>query len=176
VRIAAPAAFDPAELLEMRVWQEGAIAGSMVDFDPRRLPVVTVTLCSRSPLRLELVIRPEAVESVQSWFGEPEFYDPPEPRWPDLLRVSDTIDVLRFLMHPVAGHDEPLGRRLHPMGGFALGMALSACGGTPQRAKLRWRRQIDLGCRYYADQRNGKVRIRDDAGTLVASAEVVVKH
>jgi len=175
VHIAAPAAFDPEELLELRVLQDGAIVGARTEFDARSLPAVTVTLCNRSPLRIELVIRPEAVESVQSWFGKPEFYDPPDPRRPDLLCIRETIDVLRFLMHPVAGHDEPLGRRLHPMGGFALSMALSACGGTPRRAKLRWHRPIDLASRYYTDRSNGIIRIRDDAGTLVASAEVVSK-
>jgi hypothetical protein len=149
--------------------------GATTEFDPRRLPLVSVTLCNRSPLRLELVVRPEAVESVRSWFGEPEFYDPPDPRRSDLLCISETIDVLRFLMHPVAGHDEPLGRRLHPMGGFALSMALSAAGGTPRRAKLRWHKPVELGSGYHADRSNNIIRIRDAAGTLVASAEVVSK-
>jgi hypothetical protein len=175
VNIAAPAAFDPGELLELRVSQDGAIIGATMEFNPRQLPAVTVTLCNRSPLRLELVIRPEALESVRSWFGEPEFYDPPDPRRPDLLCISETIDVLRFLMHPVAGQEEPLGRRLHPMGGFALSMALSTAGGTPRRAKLRWHKPVDLASRYHADRTNGIIRIRDDAGTLVASAEVVSK-
>lgn len=35
-------------------------------------------------------------------------------------------DLLRFLLHPVAGHTEPLGRRLHPLGGAPLGAALTA--------------------------------------------------
>ena len=176
MNIPAPAAFDPGEMLEMRVYQDGAVIAAATEFDPRRLPVLTVTLCNRSPLRLELVIRPEAVKSVRSWFGEPEFYDPPDPRRPDLLCINETIDVLRFLMHPVAGHEEPLGRRLHPMGGFALSMALSTCRGTPRRAKLRWHKPVDLASRYHAEERNGLIRIRDDAGTLVASAEVTLRR
>lgn len=35
-------------------------------------------------------------------------------------------DLLRLLLHPVAGHTEPLGRRLHPLGGAPLGAALTA--------------------------------------------------
>jgi hypothetical protein len=34
-------------------------------------------------------------------------------------------DLLRFLMCPVAGHDTPLGRRVHPLGGAPLGAALT---------------------------------------------------
>src|ERR1035438_5090087 len=40
------------------------------DFDPRREPAVTVTLTSRAALRLEVVLRPEAVAAAQSWFSD----------------------------------------------------------------------------------------------------------
>src|SRR5262249_46857329 len=42
VRIAAPAAFDPEEVQEIRVWQDGAIVASASDFDPRHLPAITL--------------------------------------------------------------------------------------------------------------------------------------
>jgi len=185
VSIAAPAAFNPEELLEMRVRQDGAVIGAAVEFDRLKLPAVTVTLCSRASLRLEVVVRPEAVESVRSWFGESEFYDPPEQRGADVLRVRETIDVLRFLMNPVGGHHEPLGRRLHPMGGFSLSVAVTAAiegaGGDfiPARVKLHWLHPVDLQSSFRTEtQRTGenttKVRILDDFGALVATAEVVL--
>ena len=197
VRIAAPACFSPAELLELRVAQHGCeIAGRelarSLDFDPRRQPAVTVNLTSRAALRLEVVVRPEAVDLAQSWFSDklshdPLFYDPPESPAPDLLRLrppapeGDQIrfssDLVRLLMHPVAGHTEPLGRRIHPLGGLSIGAALHAAGAThaaPLRLKLRWLKPVDLESGFVAETQAGVVRLRDDSGDLVAVAEVVL--
>ncbi len=178
VSIAAPAAFDPEEVLELRIWQDGAILGAAANFDPRQQAAVTIRLCGRAPLRLELVIRPEAIRSVQAWFRDPEFYDPPEPSGADLLRIRDAADLLRVLMNPAAGHTEPLGRRLHPLGAFPLAAAVAAAGGKPLRVKLRWLRPVDPGCSFQTEMQESAdgiftVRIRDDYGTLIAAVEVI---
>ena len=39
--------------------------------------------------------------------------------------VAFEPDVLRLLMHPIAGQSTPLGRRVHPLGGAPLGAALT---------------------------------------------------
>jgi len=188
VRIAAPACFSPADLRELRVTQEGCEIARAVDFDPRHQPAVTVQLTSRAALRLEVVLRPEAVDAAQSWFSNAEFYDPPEPSAPDLLRLrppaveGDRIrfsaDLVRLLMHPVAGHTEPLGRRIHPLGGFAIAAALHAAGAAdalPVRLKLRWLKPVDLQSDFLAETHDGVIRLRDDSGDLVAVAQVVAQ-
>ena len=53
-------------------------------------------------------------------------------RPPRLVEGSEPIemefwpDLVELLMHPVAGNSEPLGRRVHPVGGALLGAAISA--------------------------------------------------
>lgn len=42
------------------------------------------------------------------------------------LRLTLFPELLRFLMNPLAGAAEPIGRRIHPQGGMILGAALSA--------------------------------------------------
>jgi hypothetical protein len=101
-------------------------------------------------------------------------------------------DVVRLLMNPLAGHTEPLGRRVHPLGGLTLGAALTAAfraagedrpeaprETVPIRMKLRWLHQVDLESTFVAEAQAAAegtvVRIRDDSGALVAQAEVVVK-
>ena len=209
VRIAAPACFSPSELLELRVTQEGrvnAAEGGAVerDFDARRQPVVTATLTSRARLQLDVALRPEAIARALAWFQEAEgiaFHDPPESPEPDLFRVRPPAiegprmrffsDVVRLLMNPLAGHTEPLGRRVHPLGGLTLGAALTAAfravgedrpeaprETVPLRMKLRWLHQVDLQSTFVAEAQVAAegtlVRIHDDSGALVAQAEVVV--
>jgi hypothetical protein len=205
VRIAAPACFSPAELLEMRVTQAGREIAAQVDFDARRQPVVSATLTSRAPLWLTVVLRPEAIARALAWFQDADgiaFYDPPESSEPDLLRIRPPAiegrrmrffsDVTRLLMNPVAGHAEPLGRRVHPLGGLTIGAALTAAlrsasegrpeapqETVPRRLKLRWVHAIDLQSTFVAEAETAgegiAVRIHDDSGTLVAEAEVVVE-
>jgi len=62
-----------------------------------------------------------------------------------------STDLLRLLMNPIAGHAEPLGRRLHPLGVFLMGICMTealAAEGDPDpggegrrisRLALRWR-------------------------------------
>lgn len=210
VRIAAPACFSPAELLELRVTQAGrevAVEGGAAEscFDVRRQPVVTARLTSRAPLRLEVVLRPEAIARALGWFQDGdgiEFHDPPESMEPDLFRVRPPViegprmrffsDVVRLLMNPIAGHTEPLGRRVHPLGGLTLGAALTAAfraagedrpdaprETVPVRMKLRWLHEVDLQSTFVAEAQAAAegtlVRIHDDSGALVAQAEVVVR-
>ena len=205
VRIAAPPCFSPSELLEMRVTQAGRVIAVESGFDARRQPVVTVGLTSRAPLRLEVVLRPEAIASALDWFQDAEgieFHDPPESPEPDLFRVRPPVieghrmrffsDVVRLLMNPVAGHTEPLGRRVHPLGGLTLGAALTAAfraagddrpeapqETVPVRMKLRWLHEVDLQSTFVAEAQatdeGTVVRIHDDSGALVAQAEVVVR-
>jgi hypothetical protein len=198
VRIAAPPCFSPSELLEMRVMQAGCAIASAWDFDARRQPVVDATLTSRAPLRLEVILRPEAIARALDWFQDDDgiaFHDPAETPEPDLLRIRPPeiegprmrffSDVTRLLMNPVAGHSEPLGRRVHPLGGLTIGATLTAamraageeC--VPLRMKLRWVHETDLQSSFVAETQSAAggfaVRIHDDRGTLVAEAEVAVK-
>jgi hypothetical protein len=205
VRIAAPPCFSPLELLELRVMQEGREIAVEGAFDARRQPVVTARLTGRAPLRLEVVLRPEAIASALGWFQDAdgiEFHDPPESMGPDLFRVRPPVtegprmrffsDVVRLLMNPLAGHTEPLGRRVHPLGGLTLGAALTAAfraagedrpeaprETVPVRMKLRWLHEVDLKSTFVAETQAAAegtlVRIHDDSGALVAQAEVVVR-
>jgi hypothetical protein len=197
VWIAAPPCFSPEELAEMRVVQAGRVIAQERDFDARRQPAVCATLTSRAPLRLEVDLRPEAIDRALGWFRDDDgiaFYDPPESREPDLFRVRRPepeggrmrifSDVVRLLMNPVAGHAEPLGRRAHPLGGLSFGAALTAAfhasgESVPSRVRLRWVREVDLQSSFVAEaQARGAsfaVRIYDDVGTLVAHGEVAVK-
>jgi hypothetical protein len=178
VRIAAPPCFSPDELLEMRILQDGREIAAEREFDARRQPAMVVKLTSRAAVRVEIVLRPEAVAGALEWFGEIVYHDPPESAGDDLLRLGAASDVTRLLMHPVAGGAEPLGRRVHPLGGLTLGAALSAAlqpGDVPVRMKLRWLKEVDLQSGYVAEAKSGSVRVWDDGGALVAQAEVAVR-
>jgi hypothetical protein len=194
VRIAAPPCFCPGELVAMRVTCNGQAIAVQEAFDVRWQPAVELTLTSRDSLRLEVQVRPEAVPSTLALFREREeivFHEPQERSEPDLFlarppvdegeRLRFSSDIMRLLMNPIAGHTEPLGRRIHPMGGFTLGIALTAAfraageqSVSPARLKLRWLREVDLQSSYLAETNGATVRIRDDNGAVVAEAEVTV--
>jgi len=167
--------------------------------------VVTATLISRARLQLNVALRPEAIARALAWFHDTEgiaFHDPPESPEADLFRVRPPVveghrmrffsDVVRLLMNPLSGHTEPLGRRVHPLGGLTLGAALTAAFRAagedrpdapreivPLRMKLRWLHPVDLESTFVAEAQAAAestiVRIHDDNGALVAQAEVVVK-
>lgn len=189
VRIAAPPCFSPADLATLRVWQDWKTIAQEEAFDERCQPAVTVTLTNRAPLRLEVILRPEAVAATRACFPDLAFHEPPEPPKPDLFRVRPPTvegsrlrfysDVVKLLMNPVAGHHEPLGRRVHPLGGLTLGIALTTALRTageavPQRIKLRWLRETDLNSTFVAETSGTLIYIRDDRATLVAQAEVTL--
>jgi hypothetical protein len=192
--------------LELRVEQEGRVIAVETAFDARHQPVVAATLTSRARLQLAVALRPEAIASALACFQDAEgiaFYDPPENPQPDLLRVRPPVveghrmrffsDVVRLLMNPLAGHTEPLGRRVHPLGGLTLGAALTAAfraagedrpeesrEPVPLRMKLRWLHEVDLQSTFVAETQASAegtvVRIHDDSGALVAQADVVMQR
>ena len=139
IRIAAPACFSPADLAELRIRQGDTVIASSRTFIAGVQPSLTVILTSREPLLLELQLRPEVIGQTLTWFRDSEgvvFHDLPEAPGPDPLQIcsptteNDEIrfsgDVVRLLMNPVAGNREPLGRRTHPLTGYAVGAALTA--------------------------------------------------
>lgn len=71
-------------------------------------------------LHLEVELRPEADHVLESLLSGPQMYrDDPDPVRPPLFalrRPADgfSADVVRLLMFPIAGHEEPLGRRPPP--------------------------------------------------------------
>ncbi len=83
-----------------------------------------------------------ATERESSPFSLPPlpFQDAPEPEMPRLFemrpprilesdgtdtRLEFAPDLTKFLMNPVAGHPEPIGRRMHPLGCISLGACLT---------------------------------------------------
>lgn len=92
----------------------------------------------------------------------PDYREPVEPPAPDLFGLHPPIvesrtgdgagsvwtwrfpnGLFRVLAHPLAGHSEPLGRRLHPYGRILEGMGVHAAlvmagGGAPREASVRW--------------------------------------
>jgi hypothetical protein len=182
VRVAAPALFSPEDIAELRVLCGERVIACERTFDPRYQPVVIATLTDRcGPYRLEVRLRPERAAEALSCFDDAGFYEPPEPVEPDLFRCRPPQgsriwpDVVRLLMNPVAGHAEPLGRRLHPLGAFAMGAALTAAcsdGAPPVKMKLRWLREIALDEAFLAERDGEIVRIRNDHGAVVAEAEI----
>ena len=91
-------------------------------------------------------------------------------------------DLLQLLMHPVAGHIEPLGRRVHPLGGVPLGAALTtalaAAGeGDPdrpvrtriQRADATWFLPLPANAPWIA-----RTRQNIKSGALGAVVDVIV--
>ncbi len=150
-------------------------------------------------LSLELV---EGVHpAVEAEADGVRFRDPVEPARADLLRLRPPQrdgpgrlrvpgDVLRLLMAPIAGGAEPLGRRVHPLGGVSLGAAITAAqaemdgGTTVARARMRWLAPPSLDADLVAtaarvasggDSSTYRVEVADDAGRAVADCEVVVQ-
>jgi hypothetical protein len=196
VQIAAPPCFSPEDLAEMLLLQQDTAIAATRSFDITERPTLTAVLTSRAPLRLNLQLQPEAIEPALAWFWGGEdvtFHDPPEAEWPDLFllhppvvedgRVRFSSDLVRLLMNPVAGHSEPLGRRVHPLGSFAVGAALTAAfqatgQNVPKRVKLRWLHTLDFGCGFVASTqligRNVIFQIQDDNGRDLAMGEVAM--
>lgn len=197
VHIAAPACFSPDELTELSLTQEGKVIAATHSFDKTRQPVLNAVLNSRAPLLLSLQLRPEAIETALAWFwdqGQVMFHDPPEALWPDLFhlyppqfqgeQIRFSTSFVRLLMNPVAGHSEPLGRRVHPLGGFAAGVALTAAfhatgHSVPVHLKLRWLNTLDLECDFAVNTqvtaRGVVFQIRDDSGRDLVTGEVLTQ-
>jgi acyl dehydratase len=103
-----------------------------------------------------------------------------------------SADLLRLLMSPAAGHTEPLGRRLHPLGVLAMGICLTegleaerdagpaaAQELTPQRLRLRWRKPIPMDATLKASRQplgegTWEVSVRDQSGAVICDSQVWV--
>lgn len=212
LRIAAPACFSPQAIGELRVRAGERVLATASGFSALYQTFVEVTLTDRdAPLTLEVRLKPALAAREVACFlddsGKPLFHEAPEARQPDLFRIrEDSIsvseaghhtlemfpDVARLLMNPIAGHPEPLGRRVHPLGAFPLSAALTAAfqaagesrpsapvASEPSRLKLRWLREVKLDAVFSVEAKRAEtdvvaVRIRDDNGALVAEADVTV--
>lgn len=191
IQIRVPPLFRAPELESLRVTSGGDVLAEETAFDAGRQPSVTVTLTRRvEDMRLEVRVRPQAVASLACWFSAARYAEPPEAARPPLFAWAAPgegrfpTDLLRLLMNPVAGGTEPLGRRIHPLGVFVMGAAISAAvefegeSRQPVRLQLRWRRAVSLSdsevrtnCAKI-DQSRFEVRVTDPSGGLCAEAVV----
>lgn len=195
VTVMAPPWFDPADMESLHVVADGVVLGETKSFGVDALPHVEVALTTRpANLRLVVQLRLGAVAEAAACFerlSAPRFSEPPEePRAP-LFRLGATTtdtwpaDLLALLMHPVAGHAEPLGRRMHPLGVFVLGVTLTAAlaaagrqeSGRPRRLRLRWRHPVAFEATLRASTEalpDGRHRVvlSDQAGRVICTSEV----
>jgi hypothetical protein len=206
VTVALPDGFDPAAIVGSSVVQGGGVLG-------RGIGPLAVTLVDReTPIELEVELTPEGLSQVQARrpAGGPPLRERSEGAQPDLLtlrppRGAGAIgtyrvpsDVVRLLMNPVAGHGEPLGRRVHPLSAVGVGASLTAAFGlagdptpaTPARARaaalwIRWLALPDLdfdlearGSVEASTDGGHRVRVEvfDGWGRRASEAEVVVGH
>jgi hypothetical protein len=114
VTIAPPESLEAAAIARLTVWQGGHALGS----GTRALAVTLVDREAPIELEVELASRRPDVPFVRER-GEALRSDlfrlrPPRPTGTaGCYRVPP--DVVRLLMNPLAGGDEPLGRRMHPL-------------------------------------------------------------
>ena len=202
VRVVVPALVDPAELEWVRVYDGETVLAEQQDPGSERQPELVVTLTARSRgLRLCLQLRPGAVAALAACFEAspaPRFAEPVEETRGPLLRLVPpgggryTADLLRLLMNPVAGHAEPLGRRIHPLGVLAMGICLTEALEAerdvdpaparrlfPKRLKLRWRKSIPMDATMHASRRaledgGWDVCVRDHTGAVICDSQVWV--
>lgn len=200
VRVVVPAFVDPTEIEWVRVCDGEAILAELREPGVDRQPELAVTLTARSgSLRLCLQVRPEAAAGLAGCFlasPEPRFAEPvEEPRGPLLRLVPPgagrySADLLRLLMSPAAGHAEPLGRRLHPLGVLAMGICLTegleaerdlgapaAPELVPARLRLRWRKAIPMDATMRASRRRledggWEVCVQDHTGAVICDGQV----
>jgi hypothetical protein len=202
VRVVVPALVDPAELEWARVCRGETVLAELCDPSAGRQPELPVTIDTRSgDLRLCLQVRPGAAEALANCFEAspaPRFSEPVEEARGPLVRLAlpgggrYTADLLRLLMNPAAGHAEPLGRRIHPLGVLAMGICLTegleAERGSdpgaprelvPKRLDLRWRKSIPMDATMQASRRplgagQWEVSVRDHTGAVICDSQVSV--
>lgn len=200
VRVVVPALVDPTEIEWARVCDGDSVLAELESTGFDRQPELEVTVTARSgSLRLCLQLRPEAVAALADCFlasPQPRLAEPVEEVRGPLLRLEPpgggryTADLLRLLMHPVAGHAEPLGRRLHPLGVLAMGICLTeGLEGerevepdprrvlAPGRLRLRWRKAIPMDATMRASRRRlddggWEVHVRDHTGAVICDGQV----
>ena len=163
VTVATPETLDTAAIASVSVVQGGRVLGTGT-------ATVGVTLVDReTPIELEVDLTSHGVHQAEARFaavGVPPLRERGEPGQPDLFRLRPpragetagsyrvSPDVARLLLNPVAGHGEPLGRRMHPLSGLGVGASLTAAFGlageaTPTesgraRAVALWMRWLAL--------------------------------
>ena len=166
VTVAAPEGFDASAVTRLSVVQGGRVLGMGTS-------TVAVTLVDReTPLELEMELTRNGMAKAAARFaasGAPPLSERLEPGQPDLVRLRPpragtapgsyrvSTDVARLLLNPLAGHGEPLGRRMHPLSGLGVGASLTAAFGLagesapdePHRARavalwIRWLAIPDL--------------------------------
>lgn len=202
VRVDLPAFVDPTHLEWATVCDGETVLAETRDAGVERQPGLEVMLTSRSSgLRLCFQVRPGAVAALAEAFEAspaPRFAEAVEEKRGPLLSLTPpadgryTADLLRLLMNPVAGHAEPLGRRIHPLGVMAMGICLTeglaaARGASPEgarelvptRLELRWRKAIPLDATMLASRaplRDGgwRVLVRDHTGVVICEGNVWV--
>lgn len=202
VRVVVPALVDPTEIEWVRVCDGDTVLAELRDPGADRQPELAVTLTARARgLRLRLQVRPGAVAALAACFEAspaPRFAEPVEESRGPLLRLVPpvegryTADLLRLLMNPVAGHAEPVGRRIHPLGVMAMGICLTegleaerhaaphAAGEfVPRRLSLRWRKSIPMDATMNASSRpmdtgGWEVCVRDHTGAVICESQVWV--
>ncbi len=192
VRVLAPQLFDSAEIARMRVTAAcGEVLAEGTDFSADSRPSLTVTLTDRRPdLRLEIDAAQEAVAELAACCPEElPFTEPYEAQRPPLLRLRSPrdgayfTDLLRFLMNPAGGHGEPVGRRLHPLGSYGIGISLSLAAAQagiamePRRLFLRWRKPLSLDATLFASFHSAadgayEIFLEDETGTVIAESRV----
>lgn len=187
-----PPIYEAGEIEMMTLIADGVEIGQMRPTDVSSRPQINATLTSRpNELRLRVTLRPEVASS--GWLthaGPIRAQEPAEPKRGPLLRVRPpergvySLDVLRLLMHPAAGGEEPLGRRIHPVGCYSVGISLhQAFSGRnefePCKLKLRWRKvPPDAGELLATKHQKGSmtfVRIIDEEGDCVVESEVTAQ-
>ena len=198
--IRAPALFEERDIERLRILVDREPVAEEASFDGVHHPAITVTLSQRPrDLRLQVVIRASSISVMAALLprrAELRFQDVREPDRPMLFRLRPAsacfapADLLRLLMNPIGGNTEPLGRRVHPLGVFVMGAALTAAleqAGEeqpsrpvlwrPWKLRLRWRKAVAMDsdpgvdCRATGDNLFA-VRVRDSAGDPIADSEI----
>ena len=182
VSCALPPSYDASEVAAARVFADGILAGEARPQDDRVRPEVEVTLTKRPrSLRLVVALRGAHANAVDEDLGVANDLALLRVRPPEQGRFS--LDVLKLLLNPVAGGADPLGRRLHPVGCFGVGISLfhafsGKLGFQPCKLKLRWRSfPPDSGYVYAESRQQGSVHfidVTDDCGNTIVQSEVTL--
>ena len=202
IAVRAPALFDGSDIETLTLLMDGHVLVEATGFSNAELPSVRARIESRGTLTLRVRTKPHAIESVQQWFADGDgvvrFVDRHEAVGRSLLQCRSpkpgalpgeivvAPDVLRLLMNPLAGHAEPIGRRVHPLGGFPIGAAITGVRSAKPDAsissvKLRWVTWPDVDAELVVSsatstEQSGQwnTTVRDASGRVVAMATVGV--
>jgi len=185
VTVLPPESVDPLAISGLSVVQGGRVLG-------RGTATVAVTLWDRdTPIEVEVELTPRGVSQARAQLAEggPPLRERDEPPPPDLFRLRPPRaaatagsyrvppDVARLLLNPVAGHGEPLGRRVHPLSGVGVGASLTAAfglagdpnpaGSAGARAAALWIRWLALPDLDFDLHARGRLEPSPDGGHTV---------